>query len=264
MPKSTQEQSEDKSSDTGWVADLFIPNKRPADKQTRSQSDDLYVPGQRPETSGDPQPATGDLNTLPQLFFGGSSASADLLRGFSAATSLSQVISINGLIDYLLRTNTFFHGKVGFYHHVMRHILGIAGLPFEEPTNVYDVEQLKTKAKESASPADRLTLLLLMESTEQMNKAIKTALGQTDVLWLVAPLSSVQKQFLLPFKNFFIDSGSEEELRPLRDIFRLPMDAYRVLTDTTQSNAVFVTTYQPILERLAVTPIALIRIIGFD
>jgi hypothetical protein len=176
-------------------------------------------------------------------------------------------LSLTGLLEYhdcaiakhLLNTNTFFHGKVGFYEIIMRKIYSVMGEKTHEINYLHTIQNLP---KENKLP--QLPLLPNVKSEEALNDFVAQSLRHKSKapVWLVANPLSVYKHLLLGFHNFFIASNNPDEIKYLQDVFSLP----KVMVDLLLSNereSIFITDFEPVVNK-AYLPIAIVRLERLD
>ena len=98
---------------------------------------------------------------------------------------------------------------------------------------------------------EQLVLLPRERSNADLNLLVSKALLHDSgvPVWLIANPLAVHPHLLLGFRNFFIASDSEAEIRHLRDILSLPKRTEDYLLATTQRKAVFLTDYEDAISR---------------
>jgi hypothetical protein len=163
------------------------------------------------------------------------------------------------LAKHISKTNTFFHGKVGFHEMVMRKVFAVMGESSKSIEYLHTAQNLPRENK----PA-RLILLPTVKSKETLNDFVAQSLRHKSqsAVWLVANPSSVHKHLLLCFHNFFIASNNPDELKHLQNVFSLP----KLTADLLLSNereAVFITDFEPVVNS-AYLPIAIVRLESFE
>lgn len=175
--------------------------------------------------------------------------------------TLTELLKHNNcmLARHIFKTNTFFHGKVGFHELVMRKVFAVMGEPAKSLEYLHTVQNLPRESK-----PERLILLPAVKSEEALNDFVAQSLRHKSqpAVWLVANPSSVHKHLLLYFHNFFIASNNPDELKHLQNVFSLP----KLTADLLLSNereAVFITDFEPVVNS-AYLPIAIVRLESFE
>jgi hypothetical protein len=163
------------------------------------------------------------------------------------------------LVRQILNSNTFFHGKVGFFELVMRKIYEIGGETLSECDYLHTAYNLP-KAK---SPP-RLILMPNVKSEDELNDFVAKSLRHKSrsPVWLIANPSSIEKHLLSRFHNFFIASNNPKETEYLQSIFSLPKVTFDLLL-SNERESVFITDFEPLINR-SYFPIAFARLDGFD
>lgn len=171
--------------------------------------------------------------------------------------SLTELLKYKeGIIgQYLLRTNTLFHGKIGFYEPIIRRILALEGNLTKDIEYIHTAQNLP---REKIRP--RLILLPNVTTEDDVNDFVARSLRNKLKLpiWLVATPYSIRKHLLLGFHNFFIASNSEDEINYLQSVFSLPKRTVGLLL-SNEREAVFVSDFEPIVNRENL-PIAIVRL----
>ena len=157
--------------------------------------------------------------------------------------------------QYLLRTNTLFHGKVGFYELIIRRILSLEGKSTKDIEYVYTAQHLPRERVR-----ERLILLPNVTTEDDVNDFVARSLRHKlrMPVWLVATPSSIRKHLLLGFHSFFIASNSVNEIDYLQNVFSLPKRTVELLTNN-EREAVFVSDLESIVNNEHL-PIAIVRL----
>lgn len=158
------------------------------------------------------------------------------LRNFDESYDLAQV---------LLESNTFFHGKVGFYEKLIKKIFETAGRKSESLDYLFTVRSLQRK--ELPTP---LLLLPKVKSEEVLNDFVAQCLRHRSnrPVWLVVQPLSIYKHLLLGFHNFFIISNNKEEIDYLKNVLNFDEQTYELLIFNNVV-PIFITDYEPIVNR---------------
>lgn len=171
--------------------------------------------------------------------------------------TLSQLLSYqNGIIgQYILNSNTLFHGKVGFYELIIRRILSLEGKSTRDLEYVNTAQNLPRERMR-----ERLILLPNVTTEDDVNDFVARSLRHKlrIPVWLVATPYSIRKHLLLGFHNFFITSNNNEEINYLQSVFSLPKRTVDLLL-SNEREAVFISDFEPIINKVNL-PIAIVRL----
>lgn len=179
---------------------------------------------------------------------------------YGGAVQLSVLLRDIGLINHLLRANTFFHAKIGFHNVVMDRIHAAANIT--QAKYIHAEANFPRSSKDKRLPVDRITILPIVESEEALNKLVARAFSKANAVWLIAPPASIQTHLLLAFSNFFISTAAKEDLASFEEVFQLDDGMRGVLHDPERSEGLFVTDYEPLIQESRSASIAVIRLEG--
>lgn len=161
----------------------------------------------------------------------------------SSAVPLSQFLENGALVHYLLHTNTFFHGKIGFYKQLLARIHQAAGIDPTTITYLQREEDLAQRKDANLQSLERINLMPIVESEDALNRLVALALRKVKPVWLIAPLFAVKQHLLIAFSNFFV-SGTPDELHVLQDIFQLEVKSLENIAKASRTNEWFISDYQ--------------------
>ena len=163
----------------------------------------------------------------------------------------------SSIAKQILISNTFFHGKVGYFQHVMRKIYELAEIYIEDITFLHTAQNLPKEKK-----PEQLILLPNVKSEEDLNDFVARSLRHKSEAptWLVANPSTIYKHLLLGFNNFFIASNNSEEIEYLQNVLSFPKTTIDFLLE---GETIFITDFELVVNK-AYEPIAIIRIVSFD
>ena len=188
-----------------------------------------------------------------------------LILGGDLVASLGEVLTEEKFAEYLCRTHTFIHGKIGFYDQVIASILRAAGREIsaerfahtqEEIEQVSKLAQTTETEREDTSP---LVLIPITSTAEEFNTLVAHALQQGAPIWLVASPSVLQPHLLTVFHNFFVTNAIPDELVHLQYIFRLADSTVRFLNRGIYK-MLLVTDYPYLVKKVGASTVVVMRI----
>jgi hypothetical protein len=195
---------------------------------------------------------------LADLFVRGSQRSIPARIG--GTMRLVTLLNEKGLIDHLLKSNTFFHAKIGFHNLIMDQVHAATGI--YKPEYIHTEANFPRSSRNKTLPVDRITVLPIVESKEALNKLVARSFSKAKAVWLIAPPASIQAHLLLAFSNFFISAATREDLAPFIELFQFDDSMQDVLSGPKSSIALFVTDYKPLTQESRPASIAVIRLEG--
>lgn len=219
--------------------------------QREKTEEPIFKPGRKTNTED-------GIDRVTDIFVRGGQGS--IAARFGGTMQLSALLSDKGLIDHLLKANTFFHAKIGFHNLIMAHIHAAAGI--KQAEYIHTEANFPRSSKNRKLPIDRITVLPIVESEQALNKLVARSFSKAKAVWLIAPPASIQTHLLIAFSNFFISTATSEDLASFVEVFQLDDSMGDVLSDPERSRALFVTDYKPLTQESRSASIAVIRLEG--
>jgi hypothetical protein len=205
--------------------------------------------------------STGVISSKKSVILGQKLTEPETVSILPSKLSLTELLQYQGgiIAKQILTSNTFFHGKVGFYEFVMRRVFAATGKKHQEIKYLFTIQNLPRENK----PA-QLILLPNVKSEEALNDLVAQSLRHKSKapVWLVANPASIHRHLLLGFHNFFITSNNPDEIKHLQNVFSLPKITVDLLL-SNEKEAVFITDFEIVVKN-AYPPIAIVRIDKFD
>lgn len=159
-------------------------------------------------------------------------------------TELDDLLKDEDFVDYLLNSNTFFHGKIGFYSTIIKKIGGVRNFSPGEDVYIRTIENLTT-ADASKKP---LIVMPITESQDAFNNLVAKSFTKTIPLWLIAHPLTTHPHLLIAFHNFFIAGSTNAELEHLQHIFKLSDSTMRML-ESGAYKGIIITDYKPFVDK---------------
>lgn len=162
-------------------------------------------------------------------------------------TDLDEILKDEDFINYVLKSNSFFHGKIGFYSHIIKKIGSVRNLSFGENTYIRTIEKLKT-AEVSRRNQKPLIVMPITESQDAFNNLVAKSFIRSIPLWLIAHPLTTHPHLLIAFHNFFIAGSTSAELEHLQHIFKLSDSTLRML-ESGAYKGILITDYKPFVDK---------------
>lgn len=158
-----------------------------------------------------------------------------------------ELLNNKGLINYLLKTNTFFHGKIGFYQHIIDKIYKDQTSMVSTDNAICTIDQLQN-IDLPAQNQHPLILMPIVESNDAFNYLIAKGFENSLPIWLIAHPLTIHSHLLVAFHNFFIASSTNAEIEHLQQFFQLSPSTVQMLRKGT-FKAILVTDYKPLVPK---------------
>lgn len=178
--------------------------------------------------------------------------------GDDLVTDFDSLLSDSNLVDYLLKSNTFFHGKIGFYKRIIDRIREDRNRSLRnESRYIHTLDALHNlDQKTQNSP---LILLPIVESSDAFNLLVAKSFERSQPIWLIANPRTVHPHLLVAFQNFFITSSTKAELEYLQHVFQLPKSTTEML-EAGAYKAIVVTDYEPFVSKANLQTVVTLRL----
>ena len=172
--------------------------------------------------------------------------------------TLDELFNDKGFVDYLLKSNTFFHGKIGFYKHLIDKLSEAKEIPLNEDSYIHTQDGLDA-IKLPAQNSHPLVLMPITESNNAFNTLVAKSLDKSFPLWLIAHPLTIHSHLLVAFHNFCIASSSRVELEHFQYIFRLSDSTVEMLENGTYKG-IIVTDYRHLVPKTHSQTAVILRI----
>jgi hypothetical protein len=161
---------------------------------------------------------------------------------------LDKLFADQDFVNYILQSNTFFHGKIGFYRYIIEKISELSGILIDEKDYIHTAKSLKTIELPTTQKQKPIVLMPITETDDAFNSLVARSFEQSRFIWLIAPPVVLHSHLLVAFNNFFLSSSTTSELEHLQSIFRLSNSTVKMLDDGTYKGIV-VTDYKPLVTK---------------
>lgn len=174
--------------------------------------------------------------------------------------TLHGLLADPAFVTFLMTNNTFIQGKIGFHESILSLINDFAGPEPVQARTIIKQSQLPREVDGKPFPREsRVVLVPVVDSNATLNKLIAEALWRVGIVWLVAPLASIEPHLLLNFSTLFLPP-ERPALDALADV--LPVDTVwkRQTDEDDRPIGYLVTKYSPLItvrtgKRIAVVPL---------
>ncbi len=166
-------------------------------------------------------------------------------------TNLDGLFADQEFINYILQSNTFFHGRIGFYRYIIDKIRELSGILADEKDYIHTQKGLNSVGAPPDQKQKPLILLPITETDDAFNSLVANSFEKSQFVWLIAPPAVLRSHLLVAFNNFFLSSSTSSELEHLQSIFRLSDATIEMLDDGTYKGIV-VTDYKPLAINTAI------------